>query len=868
MDLNVDINNIKAQIQGVLGKFSKSPTNSEAQDSTTEKKKADAKKLLQPLTNFLAKYTYEKEKILGVDLTPHYVRVCQMENSYDKWSLINLASSCMENQFRKDDIASYSDLYVENLRDLIQKNEIKIKKVAFSIPTSSSVVKIVRVPEMDEEDFHQAAAMGTIWEGMVTLDAPISEYSVYYKVLRHNEAEEIEEQPVVEEPIVDMQSIEQPEAEVETEQEDANNPATMAEAQGAPDSNAQIISEEIPVQENLAPEENQIVEQPPAQQEVVAEQPVQEVPQETMPVQESVMGDDAVAQQEISSDAVAEQPIEENPEIPQDAQQEQPIVDENTEMVQEQPITESQPEQTMGEAPIAPVEQGAEEIPQENIEAIDPNLAQSEQAAESALVQPDAAAIQENAEISTEQVAEVPLDAPVDMGLDPSFQAEIPMDNTMDFAIEQPQQLSGPTMDVLFIAAKTYDINLHAGIIRRAGLEPVLADVSCLALKHAFETNPRNFDEVREPYAYAEFGPDENYVFVVDGYNTDIYNIYVSDDDKNNIIYNAANVDLVNQFAQNYSSQLVQILDQHKSTYKTQTINHVFVSSSAPLHVDDASVEPLIKMFVREASKNLTGRKVAECSFLKHISVPEQFAKKVNAEGDISAWASTVGIASRRYDIFGYEGMDGHNYINMSNLLPGCEDNKKAERISILSTVGVAGFLAVTLLGILLSYGAMTSKSGALADEVKSMVEVEPKYQTKMIESQKLSLVMSQVNSLDDIRDSLPSNQSSIISAYKHITTVIPEGVWLQEVNYIVPKGIEINGRAINDKSILDFVNKLNEGKEFEKIALKTMEIEEKKGVLPNPLVGSGNIKNFTLEGKIKDNVSMKGLEFLTGGAK
>ena len=164
MDLNMDIKDLKEQVQKLLGKLPGSPNTAQEGESshvtnekpTSKPKKSNAEtyqQMLKPLTDVLGKASLENEKILGVDITPHYIRVAQMKHSYGQWILNNLASSCMETQFKKDDIAINVDLYVENLKDLVTKHKISTKNVAFSLPTSSSIVKVLTVPEMDEDDF-------------------------------------------------------------------------------------------------------------------------------------------------------------------------------------------------------------------------------------------------------------------------------------------------------------------------------------------------------------------------------------------------------------------------------------------------------------------------------------------------------------------------------------------------------------------------------------------------------------------------------------------------------------------------------------------------------------------------------------------
>jgi hypothetical protein len=635
-----------------------------------------AKKMLKII---LGKSSYNSEQILGVDITPHYIRICQLKTSYGKFSLKNLASSCMESYFRQADIAINSGSYAENLKALLVKNKISAKDVTFTLPSSSSIVKVLQFTDISDEDFHQAAKLGGIWESAVELEGGAGEYQIYYKILKHNPPKEIIQQ-IQQMPVQDFEML------MENSSPEADLPEVM---------NA-----------------------------------------ENMPAT-----------------------LDENPEASQ------------------------------------------EPMPQET----------------SQIIRQDA------------------------------------------------------TIEVLFIATKLSDVMLYADIIRRAGLKPVLADVRCLALKQALERKPKIFDEIREPYALLEFGPDDNYVFVVDGERTNIYNIYMSEDDTAALIYNSEDKERIKLFTQNYASQALQILQYHQQSHNTDAIIHLFANSSAPIHVNDASSEPLMKIFVREMTRTLVGRHVKECDFCSHIEVPAKFSKQVNAEGNISAWAAVIGIANRKLDILDIQKCKGLANINLSNLLPNYQRDKNNKINSKFSTFVGLGASVGCLAALGSSYLALNNTKQKLEAEVQSMNAVEPKYKTTLEGAQLLTVLVKQIDSLDDVQASLPSNQTGVIVAFKHLSESYPEGVLLKEVIYQHPGGIIINGVAVNDQSILSFIKKINEKKEIMSVAIKTMETDTKQaGKTPNSSVPNvpSSLKNFTLAGSI-NIVNGQGqlVDILKGGA-
>ena len=71
-------------------------------------------------------------------------------------------------------------------------------------------------------------------------------------------------------------------------------------------------------------------------------------------------------------------------------------------------------------------------------------------------------------------------------------------------------------MDVLFVASKLSDVNAYIDIVSQAGLQPVVLDVKCFALRNAFETMALP-NISKKPMAILEIGSHENYLLVLKG---------------------------------------------------------------------------------------------------------------------------------------------------------------------------------------------------------------------------------------------------------------------------------------------------------------------------------------------------------------
>ena len=93
-------------------------------------------------------------------------------------------------------------------------------------------------------------------------------------------------------------------------------------------------------------------------------------------------------------------------------------------------------------------------------------------------------------------------------------------DNLDDYSIFHQvinKDEKGNTMDILFVASKLSDINSYTDIIKKGGLNAVIIDVKCFALKSAVDQINQIAGSIEDSNltAVLEFGLDENYVMIL-----------------------------------------------------------------------------------------------------------------------------------------------------------------------------------------------------------------------------------------------------------------------------------------------------------------------------------------------------------------
>lgn len=146
-------------------------------------------KLLTIFSSKLFRDIIEKHDtaFLGVDITPSCIYVCQIDTGGSGPTLTGLASVCMEGKFISEDILKNPDIYSESLKKLLSENKIQAKKVAVSLPVSSSIVRVATISKMDDLDISRAIKYGSMWQNIISRNDSPDNYSIFYQIIRRED---------------------------------------------------------------------------------------------------------------------------------------------------------------------------------------------------------------------------------------------------------------------------------------------------------------------------------------------------------------------------------------------------------------------------------------------------------------------------------------------------------------------------------------------------------------------------------------------------------------------------------------------------------------------------------------------------------
>ena len=135
------------------------------------------------------------------------------------------------------------------------------------------------------------------------------------------------------------------------------------------------------------------------------------------------------------------------------------------------------------------------------------------------------------------------------------------------------------TMDILFVASKLADINSYTTIIKNAGLNPVIIDVKCFALKSAVDqiNQISNKTEDANLTAVLEFGLDENYLMILYDNNPIITDIFLRGLDRK-ILLGSDDIEEKEGLIRRYVTQVKQAIQDFETKYEKRIRNIKVVS--------------------------------------------------------------------------------------------------------------------------------------------------------------------------------------------------------------------------------------------------------------------------------------------------
>ena len=389
------------------------------------------------------------------------------------------------------------------------------------------------------------------------------------------------------------------------------------------------------------------------------------------------------------------------------------------------------------------------------------------------------------------------------------------------------------TMDILFVASNLADINNYVSIVKAAGLNPVIIDVKCFALKSAVDqiNQISNKSEDANLTAVLEFGLDENYLMILYDNNPIITDIFLRGQDRK-ILQSSQDSEEKAGLVRRYVTQVKQAVQDFETKYEKRIRNLKVVS-------DLDNVEEYLSFF-RQSLLNVGFNLFDPIEGLK---VPQQFEKDLDLPNK-SYLTTSIGLAFRKLDVFGY-----YKFVTAAkniNLLPDRKSmvqQKKMKALSGFAFKGLAGVIAgIYLILFTLSFWNIHSYNKKL----KNYANVKKTHTQKQTELKKVSKELKLMETTLQLSNSLKSNKELTYRVLAQVASSVPTRVKFDKVEYDGRNMVTIQGIAASDQDILKFIENLGKQKLIDQASLSSMK-------LPRATQGGAQMKGFRIFVKIKN---------------
>ena len=390
-------------------------------------------------------------------------------------------------------------------------------------------------------------------------------------------------------------------------------------------------------------------------------------------------------------------------------------------------------------------------------------------------------------------------------------------DNLNDYSIFHQvinRDTTANTMDILFVASKLSDINSYTDIIKKGGLNPVIIDVKCFALKSAIDQTNQIAGSIEENNltAVLEFGLDENYIMILYESNPIITDIFIRSQDRSTLL-NSDNQEEMDALVRRYTTQVKQAIQDFETKYEKRIRNLKVVSNLTNVDI-----------YLETFRRNLVNTGFELFDPIKDIKIPAQLEESVKYTNR-SYFSTVIGLAFRKLDVFGYYKFV--TAVKNINLLPNRDSmiaQKKAKVFSNFAFKGVVG--GITLIYLVL-FGLSFWNIQTYNDKLVGYEDIVQTHELRTLENTKFKKEIAVMVRSLDISKNIKSNKVISYRVLAQIATAVPRRVKFDSIMYDGNNQIIIEGGAFSDQDILKLISNLNNKKLISQASLATMTLPE-----------------------------------------
>ena len=372
------------------------------------------------------------------------------------------------------------------------------------------------------------------------------------------------------------------------------------------------------------------------------------------------------------------------------------------------------------------------------------------------------------------------------------------------------------TMDILFVASKLSDINSFTSIIKKGGLNPVIIDVKCFALKTAVDQINliSGSEQDGDLTAMLEFGLDENYVMILYNNNPIITDIFLRSQDRKTL-QESNNQEEMEALVRRFITQVKQAIGDFETKYEKR-IRNLKVSSNL-VKVDE---------YLASFRKNLLNTGFNLFDPIKDLKIPQHLEESVNIQNR-SYFSTVIGLAFRKLDVFGYYKFV--TAVKNINLLPNRQNMIAKKRMKVFSNFAFKGIVgAVTVIYLVLfslSFWNIHQYNQKLVDYNKVVSD----HALKTKEKNKVAKELGKITKTLKLSKTIKSNKKISYRILAQIASSVPKRVRFESINYNGGSRVVLKGQAFSDQDILNLIENLGKQKLIKQASLASMSLPAAK---------------------------------------
>jgi len=370
------------------------------------------------------------------------------------------------------------------------------------------------------------------------------------------------------------------------------------------------------------------------------------------------------------------------------------------------------------------------------------------------------------------------------------------------------------TMDILFVASKLSDINGYTSIIKKGGLNAVIIDVKCFALKSAVDQMNQIKGSIEESNltAVLEFGLDENYVMILYDNNPIITDIFIRSQDRSTL-QKSDNQEEMDGLVRRYMTQVKQAIQDFETKYEKRIRNLKVVSNL-----------PNVDSYLGSFRKNLANTGFNLFDPMSEVKIPAQLSENVKF-ANRSYFSTVIGLAFRKLDVFGYYKFV--TAVKNINLLPNRDSMIAQKKAKIFSNFAFKGVVTVVGAIYIILFGLSFWQISSLNKKLTDYDQIVSEHQLKTLEKAKFAKELGIINKSLELSGSIESNKKISFRILAQIASSVPKRVKFNSIDFDGQNQVIINGVASTDQDILKLIGNLNEKKLISQASLASMTLPE-----------------------------------------